>query len=252
MKNDLSELNERSIPKQEKKWLWKEIRSIKIKECGEKLVPLSLYPKRILVRSQYFLQGIEYALVECFAREGVLKRLIESSKMLPKGFKLVIFDVWRPVELQRTLFNKYKEEVKKEMPNKSDEEITKLALRFVALPSEDPNKPSPHNTGGAVDLIIADSEGRYLNMGTEFDETTEKSKTTHYEELFERSKSLTKEEKEILKNRRFLYNIMTKVGFTNYPEEWWHFDYGNQNWAWIKGESYAIYGKAKPYLRWRD
>jgi len=250
VKNNLSGLYEQSILKQEKKWSWEEIRSIKIKECGEKLVPLSLYPERILVRSQYFLQGVEGALAECFARESVLKRLIESSKMLPEGFKLVIFDVWRPVEVQRGLFNKYKEEIKKEMSNKS--EITKLALQFVALPSDDPNKPPPHNTGGAADLTIADFEGRYLSMGTEFDETTEKSKTTYYEELFEKGKSLTKEEIEALKNRRLLYNIMTSAGFTNYPEEWWHFDYGNQNWAWVKGESYAIYGKTKPYIRWSD
>ena len=28
---------------------------------------------------------------------------------------------------------------------------------------------------------------------------------------------------------------MEDAGFTNYEEEWWHFDYGNQNWALEKG-----------------
>lgn len=35
------------------------------------------------------------------------------------------------------------------------------------------------------------------------------------------------------------------AGFINYPEEWWHFDYGNQFWAKLAGKK-AIYGAAKP------
>ena len=30
---------------------------------------------------------------------------------------------------------------------------------------------------------------------------------------------------------------MTSVGFTNLPSEWWHYDYGNANWAYYKKES---------------
>lgn len=29
-------------------------------------------------------------------------------------------------------------------------------------------------------------------------------------------------------NRKILYDAMIIAGFTNYPEEWWHFDFGNQ------------------------
>ncbi len=35
---------------------------------------------------------------------------------------------------------------------------------------------------------------------------------------------------------------MIEKGFTNYPMEWWHYDYGNQFWAKIKGVN-AIYGR---------
>jgi hypothetical protein len=31
------------------------------------------------------------------------------------------------------------------------------------------------------------------------------------------------------------------VGFTNYREEWWHFDYGNRFWAKLNGTD-SIYG----------
>lgn len=36
---------------------------------------------------------------------------------------------------------------------------------------------------------------------------------------------------------------MTQAGFTNYPEVWWHYDFGNQFWGKITGEK-AKYGLA--------
>jgi hypothetical protein len=34
-------------------------------------------------------------------------------------------------------------------------------------------------------------------------------------------------------NRRRLADALTAVGFVNYPEEWWHFSYGDRLWAQI-------------------
>jgi len=34
---------------------------------------------------------------------------------------------------------------------------------------------------------------------------------------------------------------MISVGFSNYPYEWWHFDYGNQFWAQSTSSSLAHY-----------
>jgi hypothetical protein len=44
-------------------------------------------------------------------------------------------------------------------------------------------------------------------------------------------------------NRKLLYNAMTRAGFTNYPEEWWHYDFGNQFWGFINSNK-AKYGIA--------
>ena len=32
-----------------------------------------------------------------------------------------------------------------------------------------------------------------------------------------------------------LYNSMIKAGFTNLDSEYWHYDYGDKNWADITG-----------------
>ncbi|MBC7194747.1 MAG: M15 family metallopeptidase [Caldisericia bacterium] len=236
---------ETPIPKI-KKENWDEIRSIKIIECNENLVPLNLYPEKIINHPEYFIEGLKNSFPICFTRESIYEKLIKASELLPEGYKFVIFDAYRPVELQQSLFDSYKEKLKKENPNLNEEELVKLTLNFVALPSYDENKPSPHNTGGAIDLSICDNRGRLLNMGTYFDEMCEKANTRYFEEKLERGENLSDEELEILKNRRLLFHIMTYFDFTNFSNEWWHYDFGDQLWAYHKGKNYAIYGRTKP------
>lgn len=230
---------------------WEEVKKIEIKESGEELVPLSLIPEKILVSPQYYIQNIEGALPECYIREGNLNRLLRVSEKLPEGYKLLIFDAWRPEQVQISLFDRYYQELRKKMPYKNKEDLIKLTKEFIALPSTDPSSPSPHITGGAVDLTIVDDRGKMLNMGTGFDETDDRTHTRYFEILLKKGKKLTEEEEEILKNRRLLYHLMSEEGFTNYPSEWWHFDYGNQNWAWMKQDDRpAIYGAISPDFRW--
>ena len=64
-------------------------------------------------------------------------------------------------------------------------------------------------------------------MGTKFDEFTSRTHTSYYED---------KENSVIKNNRRLLYNIMTSVGFTNMPSEWWHYDYLDRFYAYYKNE----------------
>jgi D-alanyl-D-alanine dipeptidase len=87
-------------------------------------------------------------------------------------------------------------------------------------------------------------------MGADFDETTERSATDYFEKKLAAKERLTASEEEALFNRRMLYAVMTRAGFTNYPDEWWHYDYGNQNWAMLRGEKTATYGTAEPQFRW--
>ena len=156
-------------------------------------------------------------------------------------------DGWRPLPLQQALFDRYKDELARDHPGLDDERLTELTRRFVAEPRSDPRSPSPHNTGGSVDLTVADALGRILPMGSEFDETSDRSETLYFES---RAGSLTEAERLVRGNRRLLYHAMAAAGFTNYPDEWWHFDYGNQNWALMSGHKAAIYGGATPALRW--
>lgn len=227
----------------------KSISEIPIEDNGDPLVPASLLPERILVRSQYFLQGLPGAMPECFLRGTVFEKLVEASDLLPKGYRFVIFDGWRAPSLQSHLFHILEGEIRDS--GIDEDELGDKVSQYVARPSVSPLKPSPHLTGGAVDLSIADSRGFLLDMGSSFDETSEVSKTVFYEDLLG-ERQLTPSEERILKNRRFLFHIMDSAGFTNYPDEWWHYDFGNQNWVWARSsEGPAIYGIARPDLRWK-
>jgi D-alanyl-D-alanine dipeptidase len=231
---------------------WEASRAVPIDECGEEMVAASLIPEKILVRPQYFLHMLEGAIPECYVRRSVLERLLEASEMLPDGCRLVLLDTWRSRNIQTTLFQKFRSELREKMPLLDDAEITVLASQFVAPPSLHPERPSPHITGGAVDLTIVDKMGFCLPMGTGFDETSEKSATVWYEKKFESKEAMSEDEMDALHNRRLLYYVMHKAGFTNYPDEWWHYDYGNQNWALLRGKKHAVFGVTEPAFRWRS
>jgi D-alanyl-D-alanine dipeptidase len=43
-------------------------------------------------------------------------------------------------------------------------------------------------------------------------------------------------------NRDLLLATLTAAGFSSYPAEWWHWEYGTPGWALRTGHEAAIYG----------
>ena len=217
---------------------WKQVL---IKECGESLVPIESHPK-ILVEPVYYLRGIKGAVEKMYTREAVILRLQTVAERLPFGLALLIWDARRPVGCQEGLFESFKTQLEKNHPDWDGERLLGETQRYVSLPSVNPNRPSPHNTGGAVDLTLADGNGQPLPMGTDFDDFSPRAGTLFFEG---NAAVLSPEEFLARDNRRRLFWLMKEAGFTNYPEEWWHFDYGNQFWGKQTGEI-AIYGPISP------
>lgn len=72
---------------------------------------------------------------------------------------------------------------------------------------------SGHNRGGTVDLtLIRLDTGAELDMGTPYDEFTERSHTQNATG-------------EVLRNRLRLLRAMEAEGWSNYAKEWWHFSH---------------------------
>jgi len=212
---------------------------VEIQENNEPLVCLNhLSSSRIIVQAEYELRGFKTASELQYGRSGVIKQLKLAVKYLPSGFMFKVYDAWRPLELQLEIFNNFLEELKESNAGLSETELVEMCKIFVSLPSSDLDRPSPHYSGGSIDLTLVDASSNKLWMGTEFDDFTEKAGTTY----FENNALVTTELDEIArKNRRILFNAMTQVGFSNYPKEWWHYDLGNQFWGKATGNA-AYYG----------
>ncbi|WP_346774025.1 M15 family metallopeptidase [Brevibacillus sp. SYP-B805] len=194
-------------------------------DSGEPLVSLSGLTAKLQVYPYYHKLGYSEALPDCYAREGVADRLVKAAERLPEGYSLVVWDGWRPYRLQQAIFDRFRETLLAQGWQEG-EALTREVTKYVALPSTDPAHPAPHLTGGAVDVTIAGPNG-WLPMGTDFDDFTPLAATDYFEQLPE----LSAAEMAIRDNRRWLHELMTSAGFVNYPEEWWHFDYGNKAWA---------------------
>lgn len=206
------------------------IHDFKIDGLDEPLVNLSDYG--FLCESQYFKRGIAGSTKECWARQTVAQKLLEAESKLPTGYRFKIFDAYRPIVVQSILWSFYRNQVAAQNKTLTDEEIDKLTTFFVSKPSYDIERPSLHNTGGAIDLTIVDNDNQELNMGSQFDEFSDRAWSNHFE-VYEKNE-------EIRNNRRLLYNVMLSSDFTNLPSEWWHYDYGTKFWGYFKNTN-ALY-----------
>lgn len=195
--------------------------------------PLVYMDDRFLCDSKYFRwvemggNALPGSSPSIMCRRTVCDMLERAEKLLPEGHRFVIFDAYRPIAVQQSLWDYFRRQKKIENPDASEEEIDRLTMFCVSVPSYDVLQPSLHNTGGAVDLTIVGPDGKELDMGCGFDEFTDRAWTAYYEPG-EAGDGVNEAARD---NRRMLYNVMTEVGFTNFPSEWWHFDYGDEKWG---------------------
>ncbi len=231
--------------------------SVPIDEKGELLRPISSSIKRITPHP-YIAMGAPYGQVDdpFWLREGVVSRLDIAQKNLVEKFsnyRLAIFDAWRPISVQNFMFKhaiaaecrlQGLEEYDFDDSSEKMKGITQKIQKFWAPPSDNPVTPPPHSTGGAIDLTLVDLDDKLINMGGEIDEISVISEPDFY-----KKKAQLNPDSDYAfwhERRKILSSVMVGAGFVQHPNEWWHFSFGDQLWAWFKGENNAIYGKSMP------
>jgi len=217
---------------------------------SEPLVMLNSLPSssRIDICPAYFQAGISGTTERMYLRESVCQKLESAAQLLPQGYRFLLWDGWRPLQVQQSLFDGYFNQIKAENPGISQADAEALAQTFVSLPSENLRRPSPHFTGGSVDLTITNRNGKLLEMGTSFDDFSPRAATNFFDYCLQAE--MTEKDREAIANRNLLTRIMSSVGMTNYPDEWWHFDYGNQFHARMANLSQAIFGPVDLKKMW--
>ena len=158
----------------------------------KKLAPRIVVDMRYATTDNFTRQKLYPIGDECLLCEPAAARLARVQKALEKkGLGLKIWDCYRPVSVQKKLW-----------------EIVPDP-RYVA----DPKTGSRHNRGASVDLTLVDAKGRELKMPTAFDEFSDKA-----------HRDFMDLPKDVLKNRAILQRAMDAEGFLPLPTEWWHFD----------------------------
>jgi D-alanyl-D-alanine dipeptidase len=135
-----------------------------------------------------------YPAARCKLRRSVTVRLAKAANALRKDDRrLVIWDCYRPQSIQVELWRRVPDE------------------RYVA----NPKQGSKHSRGAAVDVGLADRDGKLVAMPTAFDELSEAAHRDHALAGDRGSEA------------RRLDAAMTAAGFIGMPTEWWHFDANN-------------------------
>lgn len=140
-----------------------------------------------------FLKSQVYECAECYLRFSTVKALIAANASFQElGFRLKIFDCYRPLSIQKKMWAI--------APNPA----------YVANPA----RGSIHNRGGAVDVTLVQLDGTPLDFGTDFD-------------FFgvESAHSFKNLPKSVKQNRKLLKKVMEKNGFKAMASEWWHYNF---------------------------
>lgn len=131
-----------------------------------------------------------YNFTTAIARTGTVKKLAVASKLVKEqGFRLKVWDAYRPVAAQKKLFDVYPD------PN-------------WVLP---PNPNSSHQKGVTFDITLCEPDGTEIPMQSKFDEFGESAKRNYPRKPYQEH------------NYRILNDAMTAAGFVGYSEEWWDY-----------------------------
>ncbi|MBI1252608.1 MAG: peptidase M15D vanX D-ala-D-ala dipeptidase [Alphaproteobacteria bacterium] len=198
-------------------------------------------------RNPPYWRAAEGAIDALLLRPAVGARLRAVNERLAQdGVMLWLLDAWRPRAVQRYFFEVWTPDTLRRRHPEWDEAAVRAAVRrYWSPPTEDPNRPAPHETGAAVDLTLAWRDGGgMLWMGSLFDDPSPVSWPDRYEGHAPEPLSVSDEEARA--NRRLLHWAMQEEGFAPNPTEWWHFSYGDQYWAKLTGASAALFGLAAP------
>lgn len=133
-----------------------------------------------------------YEFTDVYLRYGTVKKLMAVQQDLREhGYLLKVWDAYRPVSAQKTLWEAFPDPT------------------YVANPN---TGHSTHSCGNTVDVTMVDAEGNELEMPTGFDEFGEKA-DRDYSDCTTAAAG----------NAQLLEDIMKAHGFTGYQGEWWHY-----------------------------
>lgn len=209
---------------------------IPVTDNGERILSLNDNCSEIICEHQKA-EIIEKYGNRMFLREGVIEKLkavqkaIDASANFDPGTKLLVAYAYRYLSDQKMFFEQAVDRMREAYPNASDEELRSLANQEAAAP-----EVAGHPTGGAVDVTLRFPDGTLLDTGSGISDFSDP------EEYPVLSKKISSEQQA---NRFLLRELMLEQGFAPFNGEWWHFSYGDKEWAAFYNKPEAIYSQVE-------
>jgi len=180
----------------------------------EVLVLANKYAENIKILGIQKRITIDYPIL---VRNSVAEKLARVANKLPKEYMLQIDSGLRDIKTQKALWDNRYKEFKKKNPSLPEQQIYKMTSSIVG----DPDKTtSTHVTGGAVDIALTNAKGTEINLSEPFQK--------YYEEPQLKSEKISQQAQKL---RMLLNKLMLEEEFAPNPNEYWHFSYGDRNWA---------------------
>ncbi len=196
-------------------------------DSTEKLVDVKSYDDTIV--TEYLKEDmLEITGETILVRDSLARKLAVVNGYLSNlGLLLKVVYGYRHPDVQKRYFDKRQAVLANENPGMSKDELDRLTHNFVAVPDV-----AGHPVGGAVDLTIIDKDGNEIDMGTQIADYADPQLIQTWD------RRLTKEQRA---NRSLLHDAMLSEGFAPFYGEWWHFSYGDREWAAFYNKK-ALYG----------
>jgi D-alanyl-D-alanine dipeptidase len=204
------------------------LKSVGSRECNEGFITLPTKDNQVIgVYSNKF-NDMQKLFPKIPIRKTIYKKLRLADKKIKKNdpsLQLIVTYGYRSLNIQQKHFNKF---LKKLEPKyKTQDELLEAVHKLVAVP-----KISGHPTGGAIDVNIL-KNGQKIDMGTAIYDFSTKNIYTFSPFISKKS----------LENRTVLRTAMIKSGFAPFNGEWWHFSYGDKEWAFVNKREESLYSQ---------
>ena len=213
-----------------KKLMYADINDMPTVENDEPLVKANTFDESIILDTDTYVEKPTPEDIIFWVRESVAQKLANVNESLEEN-TLVLGYGFRPMEIQEEIFEKIRNQLGAD-GTLDKETLLERTHQLIAAPEF-----AGHPTGGAVDVTLVDSTGKRLDMGTPFLDIRADGV-----ELSREAKNLTPEQ---IENRKILTEAMQSEGFTPFWGEWWHFSYGDTEWAVYFEKKNAIYTQKK-------
>lgn len=216
---------------------YRDLLDVYVEECGEPLLALS----DIDIRHGYIKPMVDRVIPAILVRQTVREKLLAAQKQLQKRAQTLSLFVtygYRRPEIQTRAFQKELISIAQRTYISDPTDLYETIHRRIAVPTV-----AGHPTGGAIDVILIYTQsGKFVDCGSELYDFSTKKSYVFGSRINRTARTM----------RMLLRDCMLSAEFAPFDGEWWHFSFGDREWAYYYQKPKAIYDQiSRPEVSYR-